>query len=278
MPFRKITEEDSPHRHLEKKSTGELLALMNREDLTVAETVGKVLDRIEPLVDAVVDRLLSGGRLFYIGAGTSGRLGVLDASECPPTFGVPGELVNGILAGGEDALTRAVEFAEDDGEQGWKELQERKISKNDMVIGLAASGATPYVLGALRRCREAGISTGCITCNPGAPITELADYPVEAVTGPEFLTGSTRLKAGTAQKLILNMISTAAMIKLGRVSDNKMVDLMLNNEKLLERGVRMVMEASGIEDPQKARDLIRREGSVRKAIEAAKSEKNRRDS
>jgi N-acetylmuramic acid 6-phosphate etherase len=217
--------------------------------------------------------MLSGGRLFYIGAGTSGRLGVLDASECPPTFGVPAGLVTGIIAGGEQALTSAIEHAEDNAEQGWKDLLKHDISSRDVVIGLTAGGTTPYVLGALKSCREASITTGCITCNPQAPVTEWSDFPVEAITGPEFITGSTRLKAGTAQKLIINMISTVVMIKLGRVSDNKMVDLLLHNEKLQERGVRMVMEASGLTDPEKARELLLSEGSARKAIAAANAQK-----
>jgi N-acetylmuramic acid 6-phosphate etherase len=222
--------------------------------------------------------MLSGGRLFYIGAGTSGRLGVLDASECPPTFGVPAGLVTGIIAGGEQALTKSVEHAEDDTEQGWKDLLKYEISDRDVVIGLTAGGTTPYVLGALKSCRKAGITTGCITCNPQSPVAECSDFPIEAVTGPEFVTGSTRLKAGTAQKLIINMISTVVMIKLGRVSDNKMVDLLLHNEKLQDRGVRMVMEASGLTNPEKARELLLAEGSARKAIAAAKAQKKGPDS
>ena len=278
MAFRKITEEDSPHRHLENKSTKDLLSLMNKEDQSVAKAVAEAMGSVESLADIIIDKMLAGGRLFYIGAGTSGRLGVLDASECPPTFGVPAGWVIGVIAGGDKALTNAVEHAEDDPEQGWKDLIKYEVSKQDVVIGLTASGTTPYVIGALKSCREARITTGCVTCNPEAPVTKWADYPVEVITGPEFVTGSTRLKAGTAQKLIINMISTAVMIKIGRVSDNKMVDLLLHNEKLQDRGVRMVMEASGLTDPEKARQLLLAEGSARKAIAAAQAQKKGSDS
>lgn len=273
MKFEKITESDSNHRHLENKTVRELIELMNEEDRGVPAAVGNAIPAIEALIEAAADKLMSGGRLFYIGAGTSGRLGVLDASECPPTFGVPPGLVSGIIAGGQPALTSAVEKAEDDPDRGWQDLQEQGITARDFVIGLAASGTTPYVLGAIRHCRQAGIPTGSISCNPESPLSLEADFPVEAVTGPEFVTGSTRLKAGTAQKLILNMISTTLMIRLGRVEDNKMVHLQLTNEKLLERGEKMVMAGAGITDAGEARRLLALHGSVRNAIEAGKSQK-----
>ena len=224
--------------------------------------------RIEKLVEAISDKMLAGGRLFYIGAGTSGRLGIVDASECPPTFGVPPGLVIGIIAGGEKAITSAVEFAEDDRTQGWKDLQAHEVSDKDVVVGIAASGTTPYVIGALDECRKRGIITGSISCNPGSPVSASADFPIEVVVGPEFVTGSTRMKSGTAQKLVLNMISTAVMIQLGRVEDNKMVNMQLTNDKLVDRGVKMVMERLKLSDYAAARELLLKYGSVKKACES----------
>lgn len=262
----KITESPSLYRHLEKMTTNELLANINIEDQKVAEAVKKVIPQIEKLVVAVTDKMLSGGRLFYIGAGTSGRLGIVDASECPPTFGVPHGLVIGLMAGGDSAIRKAVEFAEDSREQGWKDLQEYSVNQRDVVVGIAASGRTPYVVGALDLCRKNNILTGCISCNPDSQVTQHADFPIEVITGPEFVTGSTRMKAGTAQKLVLNMLSTAVMIKLGRVEDNRMVHMQLSNEKLIERGTKMVMESSGL-DETKSRELLLKYGSVKQALE-----------
>jgi len=269
MSFTKTTESDSNHRHLEKMTTVTLLQSINEEDKTVAEAVAQVIPQIEKLVDATADKMLSGGRLFYIGAGTSGRLGIVDASECPPTFGVDHGLVVGMMAGGDVAIRKAVEFAEDDANQGWKDLQKNDITTNDVVIGIAASGTTPYVIGGIESARIFGCVTGCITCNAGAPLALAAELPIECVVGPEFVTGSTRMKAGTAQKLILNMISTAVMIKLGRVQDNKMVDMHLSNDKLVERGTRMVMKATNC-DFDTAKNNLLKEGSVRKATEVIK--------
>jgi N-acetylmuramic acid 6-phosphate etherase len=240
--MKKVTEQPSPYRHLEKMSVSDLLTHINQEDQTVAITVQKAIPSIQPLVEVIIDKLKNGGRLFYIGAGTSGRLGILDASECPPTYGVPHDLVIGLIAGGDQAIRKAVENAEDDPNQAWKDLSAYHIDANDVVIGIAASGTTPYVVQGLEDCRKNNIITGCITCNPGAPISEHADYPIEVVTGPEFVTGSTRMKAGTAQKLVLNMISTTVMIGLGRVKDNKMVDMQLSNKKLVERGAKMLAQ------------------------------------
>ncbi|MFN3874385.1 MAG: N-acetylmuramic acid 6-phosphate etherase, partial [Flavobacteriales bacterium] len=242
----RITESESRHTDLEKQSTRALLEAINGEDRTVPDAVAACIPAIEPLVEAIAERMRRGGRLFYIGAGTSGRLGIVDASECPPTFGVPHGLVVGLIAGGDGAIRKAVEFAEDDREQGFKDLQEHAVGPDDVVIGIAASGSTPYVLGALERCNAEGILTGCITCNPGSPVAMAAKHPIVAVVGPEFVTGSTRMKSGTAQKLILNMISTALMIRLGRVKGNRMVDMQLSNNKLIDRGTRMVMDALGI--------------------------------
>ncbi len=264
----RITEQPSPHRRLEQKSIPELLELMNGEDQKVAQAVQLALPQIQALTEAVVDHLLGGGRLFYIGAGTSGRLGILDASECPPTFGVPTDLVIGLIAGGERAIRHPVEQAEDSSDQAWKDLQNQKVSRADIVIGIAASGSTPYVVHGLIACQKAGITTACITCNPATPLAEAADFPVEVITGPEFITGSTRMKAGTAQKMVLNMISTVSMIQLGRVEDNRMVDMQLTNEKLLDRGTRMVVEQTGL-DYHKARELLLKQGSVRQAVLAA---------
>ena len=261
----KITEQPSRYRHLEKMSTLELLSNINQEDKTVPEAVEKVIPQIQKLVDVIADHMFSGGRLFYIGAGTSGRLGIVDASECPPTFGVPHGLVIGLIAGGDSAIRKAVEFAEDNPDQGWHDLQKYDVNHRDVVIGIAASGTTPYVVGGLKHCRENNILTGCITCNPGAPVAEAADFPVEVIAGPEFVTGSTRMKSGTAQKLVLNMITTSVMIKLGRVQDNKMVDMQLSNEKLVDRGTKMVMEALGV-DYATAKAQLLKYGSVREAV------------
>lgn len=261
----KITEQDSNYHDLEKMSIGELLLNINREDKTVADAVEKVIPKIELLVKEVVEKMRSGGRLFYIGAGTSGRLGIVDASECPPTYGIEHGRVIGLIAGGDKAIRKAVEFAEDNPEGGWKDLKSHHISEKDFVIGIAASGTTPYVVDALKHCRENKIKTGCITCNPDAPASQHADYPIEVITGPEFVTGSTRMKAGTAQKLVLNMISTAVMIKLGRIKGNKMVDMQLTNSKLISRGQRMLMNALKI-SPDEADVLLKKYGNVRKAL------------
>jgi len=266
--MQKITEQNSHYRHLEKMSTQELLTSINQEDKTVPFAVEKCIPQIEKLVNAATDKLLAGGRLFYLGAGTSGRLGILDASECPPTYGVPHNLVIGLIAGGDSAIRKAVEFAEDSKNLGWKDLQEYQISSKDFVVGIAASGTTPYVIGALETCRKNDISTGCIVCNPNSLVAQQADYPIECIVGPEFVTGSTRMKSGTAQKLILNMISTSIMIKIGRVKDNKMVDMQLSNQKLVERGNKMIVEATGLEK-FKAKELLLKYGSVRKAVENA---------
>jgi N-acetylmuramic acid 6-phosphate etherase len=263
----RITEQASRHDHLERMSTSELLERINAEDRTVADAVGRVLTEIGALVDAIAERMQRGGRLFYLGAGTSGRLGIVDASECPPTFGVPHGLVVGLIAGGDSAIRKAVEFAEDDREQGWKDLEEHHVGVDDVVIGIAASGGTPYVVGALERCNAAGILTGGITCNPGSPVAVTAQHPIVVVVGPEFVTGSTRMKSGTAQKMVLNMISTCAMIKLGRVRGNRMVDMQLSNHKLIDRGTRMVMEALGV-GYEEANTLLQEHGNVRKAIDA----------
>ena len=262
----RITEQAGPYRHLEKMSVEQLLLHMNEEDLKVAGAVQKALPDIEKLVSEVGDRLLLGGRLFYIGAGTSGRLGVLDASEIPPTFGLPQGIVIGIIAGGEKAIRFPVENAEDDEEQGWLDLMEHQVTAKDIVIGIASSGTTPYVISALKKCQEEGITTGSIACNPESPVSLVADFPVEVVVGPEFLTGSTRLKSGTAQKMVLNMISTVAMIMIGRVEDNRMVNMQLTNAKLIERGTHMLMERSGITDYEQAKKLLLEAGSVKKAM------------
>ena len=261
------TESPSRHRHLEQMSTTDLLTKINEEDRGVAQAVRQSLAQVEALVEATHRALAAGGRLFYIGAGTSGRLGVVDASECPPTFGVPADLVVGLIAGGDGAIRRAVEGAEDDRAQAWVDLQRAGASGGDVVVGLAASGSTPYVVGGLADAGRAGLVTGCITCNPSSAVAAAAAYPVEVITGPEFVTGSTRMKAGTAQKLVLNMLSTAVMIKLGRVLDNRMVDMALSNDKLWDRGSRMLQEAHAISD-EEARQLLRTHGSVRAASEA----------
>ena len=261
----KITESASRYDHLERMTTSEWLTNINAEDRTVAQAIERTLPEIGALVDEITERMQRGGRLFYMGAGTSGRLGIVDASECPPTFGVPHGLVIGIIAGGDAAIRKAVEFAEDDREQGWKDLQELAVGKEDTVIGIAASGGTPYVIGALEKCNAAGILTGGITCNPGSPLALTAKHSIVAVVGPEFVTGSTRMKSGTAQKLILNMISTAVMIKLGRVKGNRMVDMQLSNNKLVDRGTRMVMETLNV-PYEEANALLKKHGSVRKAV------------
>lgn len=270
MEFKRITEESSEYRHLEKMAIKDILFKINEEDKKVPEAISKVIPQIEALVDAISDKMLMGGRLFYIGAGTSGRLGIVDASECPPTYGVPYGLVIGIIAGGNKAITEAVEFAEDDVEQGWKDLQYHYITNKDVVVGIAASGTTPYVIGALKKCNENGIITGSISCNPNSPVSETAQFPIEVVVGPEFVTGSTRMKSGTAQKLVLNMISTTVMIQLGRVEDNKMVNMQLTNDKLVDRGVKMLMENTGITDYSEAKKLLLTHGSVKKAKDSIK--------
>jgi len=264
----KITEQPSPHQHLESRRVSELLELMNGEDRKVPLAVAESLPQIEALVGAVVPKMKAGGRLFYIGAGTSGRLGIVDASECPPTFGVPHDWVIGLIAGGDGAIRKAVEFAEDDGHLAWRDLQGWQADAKDVVVGIAASGTTPYVVQGLADCRVRGITTGCITCNPGTPLSRQADFPIEVVVGPEFVTGSTRLKAGTAQKLVLNMISTTVMIQLGRVQDNKMVDMQLTNNKLVERGTRILMQALEL-NYEAAQELLLHHGSVRAALAAA---------
>ncbi len=263
------TEQDSNHRHLEQMTTAELLTNINREDQTVAMSVKKIIPKIIPLIELIVRKMRSGGRLFYIGAGTSGRLGILDASECPPTFGVPDDWVIGLIAGGDSAIRKAVEHAEDNPDGAWDDLSSFGVNSKDVVIGIAASGTTPYVVGGLADCQNRGIATGCITCNENVPILRYADYPVVCVVGPEFVTGSTRMKSGTAQKLILNMISTSVMILLGRVRDNKMVDMQLSNAKLVERGMRMISDSLNISN-REARQLLILHGSVREAIDQYK--------
>jgi len=265
MDFTKTTELDSNYDHLEKMSINELLTNINTEDKTVPNAVESALPQIEVLVEQVVSKLKNGGRLFYMGAGTSGRLGILDASECPPTFGVSFDVVIGIIAGGDVAIRKAVEYAEDSTTQGWKDLQEYQISSKDVVVGIAASGTTPYVISALEKCNENGIITGCITCNEDSPLALTARFPIVVVVGPEFVTGSSRMKAGTAQKLVLNMITTATMIQLGKVKGNKMVDMQLSNNKLVDRGHKMLMNELKIDRPL-AEELIRKYGNVRNAI------------
>jgi N-acetylmuramic acid 6-phosphate etherase len=267
-----ITEKESYYHDLEKMSVSEILHNINREDQSVPLAVEKAIPQIEKLVAITAERMKNGGRLFYIGAGTSGRLGVVDASECPPTYGVPFDMVIGIIAGGDGAIRKAVEFAEDDTEQAWIDLQEYDINDKDVLVGIAASGTTPYVIGGLSTANANGIVTGCIVCNEGGPVAAVAQYPVEVVTGPEFVTGSTRMKAGTAQKLVLNMLSTSVMVRLGRVKGNKMVDMQLSNHKLIDRGTRMVMDATGA-DEQTAADLLEQYGSVRKAVDHYMQEK-----
>jgi N-acetylmuramic acid 6-phosphate etherase len=264
-----ITESSSNYNDLEKMSVKDLLSNMNREDKTVPLAVEKVMPQVEALVKAVVEKMQAGGRLFYIGAGTSGRLGVLDASEIPPTFGMPQGMVIGIIAGGDKAIRTPVEYAEDDFQQAWKDLQHHNVTSKDVLIGIAASGRTPYVIGGLKDARNHGVTTGSIACNAGSEVSKESDFPIEVVVGPEFVTGSTRMKAGTAQKLVLNMITTATMIKLGRVKGNKMVDMQLTNNKLVNRGTRMIMEELAIAQ-EEAERLLKEFGSVRKAIDSRK--------
>ena len=261
------TESPSEYNDLETLPTANLLAAMNQLDQTVPLAVAKALPQLELLVEATVARLRAGGRLFYIGAGTSGRLGVVDASECPPTFGVPAGLVVGIMAGGDAAIRQAVEGAEDDSAQAWRDLQAHNVTAADVLVGIAASGRTPYVIGGLQAARAAGLATGCIVCNADSAVAAAAEFPVEAVTGPEFVTGSTRLKAGTAQKLVLNMLTTATFVRLGRVKGNKMVDMQLSNEKLVQRGERMLMDELGVGEGEAAA-LLKQHGSVRAALDA----------
>jgi N-acetylmuramic acid 6-phosphate etherase len=261
------TESSSAYDHLERMSVSELLKNINNEDRKVPSAIEKILPEIEKLVNAVVSKMTEGGRLFYIGAGTSGRLGILDASEIPPTYGVPHGQVIGIIAGGDTAIRKAVENAEDNTGQAWKDLQAHNITSKDVLVGIAASGRTPYVIGGVNAARTHGIITGCITCNSGSELAQCVDLPIEVVVGPEFVTGSTRMKAGTAQKLVLNMISTATMIKLGRVKGNKMVDMQLSNKKLVDRGTRMIMDELGIGEDEAAQ-LLKDFGSVRKAVDS----------
>lgn len=265
MAFTKTTEQDSNYHHLERMSVNQLLTNINSEDKKVAEAVESAIPQIEALTKKVVEQLKLGGRLFYIGAGTSGRLGILDASECPPTFGVSHDLVIGLIAGGDIAIRKAVEFAEDSEIQGWEDLKDFDINPDDFVIGIAASGTTPYVIGALNACNANQIATGCITCNKNSPLASVSKFPVEVIVGPEFVTGSSRMKAGTAQKLVLNMISTAAMVQLGKVKGNKMVDMQLSNHKLVNRGVQMLMTELQI-DRIKAETLLDKYKNVRTAI------------
>lgn len=263
----KITEQESIYNHLEKQSINDLLININNEDDSVAKAVKKVIPTMEKLIEEIVSKMKNGGRLFYIGAGTSGRLGIVDASECPPTFGVPFDLVVGIIAGGDKAIRKAVENAEDDTKQAWIDLQNYHINNNDVLIGLAASGTTPYVIGGIENAKLNGITTACIVCNNDSPLGKIVDYPLEIVVGPEFLTGSTRMKSGTAQKMALNMISTTVMIKLGKVKGNKMVDMQLTNNKLVDRGTQMIIKETGLKEND-AKQLLLKYGSVRKAVEA----------
>ena len=270
MNFIKTTEQDSNYNHLEKMSISELLLSMNNEDKTVPLAVEKSLPQIELLTTHIVSKLKNGGRLFYLGAGTSGRLGILDASECPPTFGVSHDLVIGLIAGGDTAIRKAVEFAEDSLTQGWEDLLACNITSKDVVVGIAASGTTPYVISALQKCHENNIITGCITCNAKSPLSLAAQFPIEVIVGPEFVTGSSRMKAGTAQKLVLNMITTTTMIQLGHIKGNKMVDMQLSNDKLVDRGIRMVMNEINISQ-EEAKNLLAKFGSVRLAVKNYKN-------
>ena len=270
MTFIKTTEKDSNYNHLEKMSVIDILNNINNEDQTVPNAVKKVIPKIEILVNEIVEKIKNGGRLFYIGSGTSGRLGIVDASECPPTFGVPHDLVIGIIAGGDLAIRKAVEFAEDSTTQGWKDLKSFKISNKDVVIGIAASGTTPYVINALKNCNENNIITGCITCNKNSPLSKVSKFPIQVIVGPEFVTGSSRMKAGTAQKLILNMITTSTMIKLGRVKGNKMVDMQLSNNKLVDRGTKMLINELNISETE-AKELLENHQNVRASIKAFKN-------
>ena len=265
MNFIKTTEQDSNYNHLEDMSVSEILNHINNEDKTVPLAIEKSLPQIEDLTEQIVLNLKKNGRIFYIGAGTSGRLGILDASECPPTFGVPQELVIGLIAGGDTAIRNAVEFAEDSKEEGWLSLQKYNISEKDIVIGIAASGTTPYVISALKKCNQNNIITGCITCNKNSPLSLVSRFPIEIVVGPEFVTGSSRMKAGTAQKMVLNMLSTASMIRLGKVKGNKMIDMQLSNNKLIDRGQKIIAKELNIDIAQ-AMILLNKFGSIRNVI------------
>ena len=271
MAFQKITESESLYDNLDQMSVRELLEGINNEDRKVAIAVGREIPKIEKLVTRIVERMRRGGRLFYIGAGTSGRLGVLDASEIPPTYGMPNTLVIGLIAGGDRALRNPVESAEDDLDKAWEELQQYHINTNDTLVGIAASGTTPYVIGALRKARSEGILTASISCNPDSPMAAEAEIAIEPVVGPEFVTGSTRMKSGTAQKMVLNMITTSTMIKLGRVKGNRMVNMQLTNQKLVDRGTRMIMEELRL-DYEQSKNLLLLHGSVREAIDSYHSE------
>ena len=266
MSFDKITEKSSNYDHLENKTVKDLVNIINKEDQSVAKSVSKNLDKIEKLINNIEPRMHKGGRLFYIGAGTSGRLGILDASECPPTFGVSDQIVIGLIAGGDKAIRKSQEFAEDSLEQGWKDLKKHEINSNDSVIGIAASGTTPYVVSTIKKCNEKQILTGCITCNSNSPLSKEAKFPIDVVVGPEVVTGSTRMKSGTAQKMILNIISTTLMIRLGRVKGNKMVDMQLANNKLVDRAEKMLMNELKI-SLDEAKKLLQKHKSVRKSIE-----------
>ncbi|WP_452229593.1 MULTISPECIES: N-acetylmuramic acid 6-phosphate etherase [unclassified Lacinutrix] len=270
MTFIKTTEQDSNYNHLEKMTISELLKNINTEDKTVPQAVDNALPQIEKLVEQIVLKLKSGGRLFYLGAGTSGRLGILDASECPPTFGVSPDLVIGIIAGGDTAIRNAVEFAEDSTNLGWKDLQAYHVNNKDVVVGIAASGTTPYVIAALEVCNDNNIITGCITCNQSSPLSQTAQFPIEVVVGPEFVTGSSRMKAGTAQKLVLNMLTTTTMIQLGHIKGNKMVDMQLSNNKLVHRGIRMIMQEINVTE-KTAEQLLKEHKNVRASIQNYKN-------
>ena len=270
MSFDKITEKSSNYNHLENKTVKDLVSIINKEDHSVAQSVGKNLDKIEKLIKNIEPRMHKGGRLFYIGAGTSGRLGILDASECPPTFGVSDQIVIGLIAGGDKAIRKSQEFAEDSLEQGWEDLKKYEINSNDSVIGIAASGTTPYVVSTIKKCNEKEILTGCITCNSNSPLSKEAKFPIDVVVGPEVVTGSTRMKSGTAQKMILNIISTTLMIRLGRVKGNKMVDMQLSNNKLVDRAEKMLMNELKI-SLDEAKKLLQKHKSVRKSIENFKT-------
>lgn len=270
MSFDKITEKSSNYNHLENKTVKDLVSIINKEDHSVAKSVSKNLDKIEKLINNIEPRMHKGGRLFYIGAGTSGRLGILDASECPPTFGVSDQIVIGLIAGGDKAIRKSQEFAEDSLEQGWEDLKKYEINSNDSVIGIAASGTTPYVVSTIKKCNEKEILTGCITCNSNSPLSKEAKFPIDVVVGPEVVTGSTRMKSGTAQKMILNIISTTLMIRLGRVKGNKMVDMQLSNNKLVDRAEKMLMNELKI-SLDDAKKLLQKHKSVRKSIENFKT-------
>jgi N-acetylmuramic acid 6-phosphate etherase len=270
MSFYKITEKSSNYNHLENKTVKDLVRIINKEDQSVAKSVSKNLDKIEKLINNIEPRMHKGGRLFYIGAGTSGRLGILDASECPPTFGVSDQIVIGLIAGGDKAIRKSQEFAEDSLEQGWEDLKKYEINSNDSVIGIAASGTTPYVVSTIKKCNEKEILTGCITCNSNSPLSKEAKFPIDVIVGPEVVTGSTRMKSGTAQKMILNIISTTLMIRLGRVKGNKMVDMQLSNNKLVDRAEKMLMNELKI-SLDKAKKLLQKHKSVRKSIENFKT-------